>query len=499
MTASSSSSLPGNTASAHVAAHDDAPSMSGLGDGLAAAGRILGEFYADLGARRVGSAVSPEDVLRELQGSIGEEGVGLDAALADVEDTIVPASMAIPHPKYLGLLNTSPMVGGIVADALIAGLNNNAGAWEQSPAFSAAEAEAIACLNRVLGLPAETEGLVLPGGSFATLHGLQLARQAMLPEWREHGVRSLSGNPRVYVTEGTHFSTARAAHTLGVARHDVVRVPATGRGQMDVAALARLIADDRAAGAIPMCVVATIGTTGTGATDPVPEVAAVCRDAGVWLHVDACYGGAAALLEECDDLFAGLDQADSVAIDPHKWFFVPLVAGVILTRHRGLSFDVFNIDAPYIPTRDLIDGFQRGLPTSRRAAGFAIWMTLRVHGLRTIRDAVRRNNELTRRLEVGLRDAGFRVMPDGRLSIACARWEPRDQSDAALDGLQQRIADAAVAKGFAWFSITRSAGQTWLRLAMVNIHTRASDVDELVRDLAVTAAEVAGTAEATDN
>lgn len=455
--------------------------------GLVGAARLLREFYEGLDERRVAPAAPLAEIARAFEGTLGEAGVGLDGALADVAEKLVPHAMSVPHPLYLGLINSSPLAGGIVAESIIGGLNNNAGAWQQGPPFVAAEQEVVRCFRDLLGLAPETEGIVLPGGSYASLHGLQLARDALLPEWRSHGPRALTGDPRVYVSDAGHFSAARAAQAVGVAPRDVVRVPSVGRGQIDARALDALLREDLERGALPFALVATLGTTGTGAMDSLPELVELCRHYGLWLHVDACYGGAAALLDELTDRFEGIDEADSVAVDPHKWFFVPMVAGLLFTRHADLELDVFDVDAPYIPAGELVDGFRRGLPTSRRCAGFAVWMALRAHGLETVRGAVRRNVELTRRLEGRLEAEGFRVMQGGELSIACARFEPEAATGAEIDALQLRVAARLVESGEAWFGTVHVRGEQWLRFALVSTFTRDEHVDRLAARLGETA------------
>lgn len=447
--------------------------------GLVTAATMLHDFYDGLEERPVAPASDRAEVAKPFEGSLGERGAGLPETLREVREHVLPHAMAVPHPLYLGLLNSSPLTGGIVADSIIGALNNNAGAWQQGPPFVAAEQEVIRRFTELFGMSEETVGLVLPGGSYTALHGLQLARSARLPMWRERGPRALPGNPRVYVSEAAHFSAVRAAEAIGVAPHDIVRVPTKGRGSMDVGALATILAEDLARGDLPFAVVATLGTTGTGAIDPVAELADLCRTHDLWLHVDACYGGAGALLEELSDHFRGLARADSVAVDPHKWFFVPMVAGLILTPHAEVELQAFDVDASYIPADDEVDGFRRGLPTSRRCSGFAIWMAFRAHGLAAIRDAVRRNIDLARRLETALRQRGFHVMDGGELSVACARWEPPGRTDDEIDLEQERIASAVVASGHAWFGTVRVAGRTWLRFALVSRLTRERHIDRL--------------------
>jgi glutamate/tyrosine decarboxylase-like PLP-dependent enzyme len=275
----------------------------------------------------------------------------------------------------------------------------------------------------------------------------------------------------------------------GLERENVVAVETTGRGALDVTALAARIEADRRAGAAPCAVVATAGTTGTGALDPIEEIARLCRRERLWLHVDACYGGAAVLVPALRTRLAGIEQADSIATDPHKWFFVPVTAALLLTRHGDLARKTFETSGgSYVPTDGTADAWQRGIPTTRRSSGFAVWMAIRAHGWRAVRGAVARNVELTRRLEELLAGRGFRVLPDGELSIACARWEPDGVPASALDALQDAIARDVASSGRAWFATVRHAGSTWLRFNLVNLHTRERHI-RVLADLVGAAAE----------
>ncbi len=457
--------------------HDQNLGHGALAAGLSEAGRLLQGFYDGLDDRRVAPGTPLEDVIHAFASTLGEGGVGVDGALRDVERCVLPHAMSIPHPLYLGLINSSPLPGGIVAESIVSGLNNNAGSWEQSPPLSAAEEEVKRCFIELLGLDPASSGIVLPGGSYTTLHAMQLAREAKLPGWSANGARSLAGDPRVYVSDASHFSAARAAIAVGVSPKDVVPVPTRGRGAIDPQALRLALEGDRAAGRLPFALVATLGTTGTGAMDPLPELIEIAREFDLWLHVDACYGGAAALLGELRPRFEGLAEADSVSVDPHKWFFVPIAAGLLFTRHPSVELAAFDVDASYIPRGQRTDPFLRGLPTSRRGAGFTIWMAIRAHGLSAIRGEVRRNISLARQLEEALGARGFRVMDGGELSIVCARWEPVDRTDAECEALQKELAQATVRSGKAWFGTVRAQGQSWLRFTLVSTFTRPRHVE----------------------
>lgn len=443
-------------------------SREGLQRAARRAAELFTDIYCELEQRRVDPGVTRQAMHEMFAGSLGEAGVGLDASLEEFAQQVLPHSMGTPHPLYLGLVNSSPLPAGPLADLLVSSLNNNGGAFHQGPAMNAAEAEVVRQFAQLCGLDENTSGIVLPGGTFANLHGLLLARYAHFPEWHHEGPSSLTGRPRLYQSQVTHFCNDRAAQTIGIGADNVVRVPSQGRGAIDTVQLEQLIQQDRQAGHLPFAVIANSGTTGTGALDDLNAVADVCERQRLWLHVDACYGGGALLLEPKLPQLASLPRADSIAIDPHKWFFIPMTAGLVLTRHRELEIDAFDTATSYIPGDDTVDPFRRGLPTSRRNSGLTVWLTLRAHGWDVIRQAVQRNVQLTRHLEDRLRAAGFRVLEDGQLSIACARWqpadpEPADFGPAASDKLQSQIAAAVVASGRAWFSTVRHNDATWLR------------------------------------
>jgi glutamate/tyrosine decarboxylase-like PLP-dependent enzyme len=413
-----------------------------------------------------------------LAGRLTEDGVGLVRALEDFESLVLPASMGTPHPLYLGLVNSSPLPGAALADLLISSLNNNGGAFHQSPAMTTCEEELVREFARLFGM-SQADGMFLPGGTFATLQAIVLARVTATGGPAQSGLR-------LYTSEAAHFSVSRTALVAGIASENVVSIPVLARGAMDVGILAERLRRDRKQGKQPFAVVATAGTTGTGAIDPLLEIATLCREEQVWLHVDACYGGAAILLESMRGRFAGIDQADSIAIDPHKWFFIPVTAALLLTRHPDVAQKAFTTTAgSYIPTDGEPDAWQRGIPTTRRSSGLAVWMALRAHGWRTIRSAVKSNIELTRLLEALLAERGFRVLEGGELSIACARWEPRNATDEATDRLQDRIARDVISSGKAWFSTTRHAGRAWLRFNMVNLYTREHHIRQLTDSLSL--------------
>jgi aromatic-L-amino-acid/L-tryptophan decarboxylase len=459
---------------------------AGLEKAAAKAAGLFVSIYRGLAERPVAPPMNRAELRAVLERTVAEEGVGLVKALEDFEQRVLPGSMGTPHPLYLGLVNSSPLPGAALADLLISSLNNNGGAFHQSPAMTTCEEEVVRAFAQLFGVP-DADGMLLPGGTFATLQGIVLARVKATGGPTRPGLR-------LYTSEAAHFSVARTAMVVGLAAEDVVSIPVLGRGAMDVRALQQRIRQDREEGARPFAVVATAGTTATGAIDPLNDIAALCGVEKIWLHVDACYGAAAMLLEQMRPRFAGIERADSIVIDPHKWFFVPVTAALLLTAHRDVAQRAFaTTSGSYIPTDGELDAWQKGIPTTRRSSGLAVWMALRAHGWRTIRAAVKSNIQLTRLLESLLAERGFRVLEGGELSIACARWEPHDRSAEAIDRIQDAIVRDIVSSGKAWFSTTRYRGHTWLRFNMVNLYTREHHVRQLADLLANAARRAAHT------
>jgi glutamate/tyrosine decarboxylase-like PLP-dependent enzyme len=462
------------------------PNAQGLGHPLrfdlarepleAAAQRAAELFVAiarGLESRPVAPATTRSALRERFAGTLGENGVGLLSALDEFERQVLPDCMTTPHPLYLGLVNSSPLPGAALSDLLISALNNNGGTFHQSPAMTACEEEVVRLFLDLFGFPAGSDGMILPGGTFANLQAMVLARGCAFPDGELR-------RPRVYTSEAAHFSVARAAYVAGIPPAGIVAIPTRGRGEMIPEAVAERIRQDRRQGAIPVAVIATAGTTGTGAIDPLSAIADVCSQEQVWFHVDACYGGAAILSEALRPRLGGIERADSIAVDPHKWFFIPVTAALVLTRGREEARRAFATTAgSYIPGDGVLDAWQRGMPTTRRSSGLAVWMGLRAHGLAAIREAVERDIALMRLLEGGLAAHGFRILEGGELSICCARFEPAGRSDAEIDALQARITSEVVASGAAWFSTVVHAGRTWLRFNLVNLHTREEHIHRL--------------------
>lgn len=437
--------------------------------------------------RPVAPPTSREDLFQQFQGTIKEEGLGFQKA-ADIVKGILPATMAMDHPLYLGLVNSSPLPAAVLGDLVVSAVDNNGGASHQGPAQAAAENEVVRWLAEKIGYP--SYGMILPGGTFATLQGLQLAKHRHFPDWKTKGPSCLTKQPVLYCSSSVHFSATRSATMMGLGVQNIRRVESTGRGEMIAEKLVEAIQLDLAQGRQPFAVVATVGTTGTGAIDPIESIAEVTKKYQLWLHVDACYGGAIVVSPEQAELAKGMELADSIAIDLHKWFFMPLTAGICFTKHQEIAEDLYRVDASYIPGDEFKEAYERGMPTSRRSTGLAFWIAMKVAGWRLIANTIDRNIQSTRLLETLLAQEGFVVMPDGKLSIGCVRWEPKELPATHYDSLQVEIATHLCKTGVAWFSTTVHEDKTWIRFNPVNLFTTDDDIRKLVPDFKKAAVHV---------
>jgi glutamate/tyrosine decarboxylase-like PLP-dependent enzyme len=328
-------------------------------------------------------------------------------------------------------------------------------------------------LADIFGLPGESEGAFVSGGSVATLNALAAARA--------HRPADADGATAVaYLSDQTHASCARALRTLGFGEAQI-RVLATGPDlRMQAGALAAAVAEDRAAARTPFCVIATAGTTNTGAVDPLPELADLCRDERMWLHVDAAYGGPAAVCDAGRALLSGIERADSIAVDPHKWLFQPYECGVVLVRHPGALARAFALHPEYLA--DVLGGggeinfFDRGVQLTRGFRALKLWMTIKVYGLSAIRAAIEHGIASAERAEAMLRAGGWEIATPAQLGIVSFRRD--DDAERHL-----RTVAEMQAEGVAAISSTVLHGATVLRMCTINPATTEADLEATVSAL----------------
>jgi aromatic-L-amino-acid decarboxylase len=376
---------------------------------------------------------------------------------------------------------------------LTAALNVNAMLWLSSPAGTELETLATDWVRALVGLPAGFEGVINDTASTSSLYALAAAREAGVPESRELGLRA-APPCRVYASREAHSSIDKAVHTLGFGRAGVRKVATDARFRMDVSALRGAVEADLAAGVRPVAVVATVGTTSSGSCDPVAEVAAVAREHGIWLHVDAAYAGPAAALDELRPLFAGWESADSIVLNPHKWLFTPVDCSILFCRRPEVLRSAFTLTPEYLRTdveggaRNLMD---YGVALGRRFRALKLWFVLRYFGAEGIRSRLREHVRLARGLAERVRaEPGWELAAPVSFALVVARYAPPGVQPEAQDRLNHAIVERVNRTGEAFVNHTVLGGRVALRVAIGNIRTTPAEVERVGALLLKAASEV---------
>ena len=416
------------------------------------------ERLGELPPVRIGDA----EQLRERLGGAPPEAPGdPDAALDVLFDEVLPFIQHGDHPRFFARIGSPSNYVGVLADAAAAGFNVFTGSWTGGSGPATVELVVLDWLRELCRLPEGAEGVLTTGGSVANLAGLAAARTARGP-----GV--------VYFTDQTHAAVPRALRVLGLVDGRVL--PCDERFRMDLGELRAAIAADRATGRRPVCVVASAGTTSTGSVDPLEALADLCAEEDLWLHVDGAYGAPAVLWPGARPLLAGLERADSLVLDPHKWMFQPYEIGCLLVREPGVLERTFALDGAYL--RDTLNGEvnfrDRSVQLTRGGRALKLWLSIRVFGMAAFREAVGRGIALAEHAEALLRERpGWEVVTGAQLAIVCFRRE-------GDDARQNRIVEAMARDGFALPSTTVLGGRVVLRLCTINPRTTEEDIERTI-------------------
>lgn len=446
-----------------------------------ALGTAIEEYVGDADELPASVSISAVEVEQALDAFDFDTPMSPHTALSQVMHALRVLQPHVRHARHFGLFDAAPTTMGVVGDTLAAVFNPCLSSWRGSPFGVGTERRLVTIFGRRFGYAERhSDGLLTTGGSEANFTALLLALTARFPTHHARGMRGIDAQPVVYLTDQVHPSARRAVAMAGLGTDAVRVVPVDESLRMDPRGLEELIRSDRAAGLVPLLVTATAGTTGAGTIDPIAEVADVARRHGVWLHVDAAWGGAAALLPKPNSAFDGLPRADSITFDAHKWMSVPIGAGMLLTRHRGLLTETFRVSPGFLSAEDIhsIDPLGRSMRWSRDFAGLKILLSLAVAGWcgyeQTWREQIRLGDELRNRL----RSDGWRPVNDTPLPVVCFVDE---LSQAGTDETHlDLIAHEVNSSGRATTFRVRIGGQPALRACITNYATTSDDITTLV-------------------
>lgn len=435
----------------------------------------LARYLETIESRPVLARTKPGELVAQFPPDAPEEPEPWEAIERDLDLLVEPNLTHWQHPGFMAYFATNGSVPGIVGETLAAGYNQVGILWRTSPAANEMEQAMVRWLASFVGLPAEFDGQLADTASAASLIALAASREQAFPDVRKTG---LAGLPPavVYCSELAHSSIDKACVVLGLGISGLRKIPTDAQHRMDVTALEAAIAADRAAGKRPIAVVATAGTTAVASIDPLPEVAALCRREGLWMHVDAAYAGAAASLPEKRPLFSGWEEADSIVWNPHKWLFLPLECTGLFFRRMERVRRAFSVVPTYLETPEGSAGVREymdyGIQLGRRFRALKTWILMRTFGAKGLRERLRSHIDLAARLEERLRaEPDVEVLAPVLFSVVVFRFAPSGLSEPERDALNQRVLEAVNRDGRSFLSHGVVKGRYALHAALGSLRT----------------------------
>jgi len=417
----------------------------------------------------------------ELREPLPEGPTPVNALLDQLQRVVWPNIGNVQHPRFFAFIPSPSNFVSVMADALAAGFNPFAGNWLEGSGPAQIELVTIDWLREMCGLPETAGGLFVSGGSMANLTALAAARQAMLDGRGDDAV--------IYFSDQTHNSVEKALRVLGFAREQIRALPSDEIFRLPVESLSRATACDRAEGKRPFCVIANAGTTNTGAIDPLDQLADLCERENLWLHVDGAYGAAACLSERGRKLLAGIERADSLSLDPHKWLFQPFEIGCVLTRDARLLKKTFNtmtgiLEDTKRAEEEEINYYDYGVQLTRGFRALKLWLSLKTFGAAAFREAINRGFEMAEFAENLLRQSVcWRIAAPAAMGIVTFRYVAEGRSEIEINDIHRRMVEMMSEDGFAFANSTTLRGQTVMRLCTINPRTTEDDVRATIKQL----------------
>ncbi len=468
-----------------------------------AAVELIADYLSTIRDRRVYPSTSSRQIRERLDSSLPEEPANFDELLHTFRNTLIELSRHNGHPRMFGYVQAPGTAIAAIADLLASALNANLTAWRSAPAAVEIERLTINWIKQIIGFNREGAGLFVSGGSMANMAALAAARRAKAPaQIQNKGAQSCAKTLRIYASEETHHSVAKAAALLGIGRDNVRLVSVNERHKINLDELVAAIEEDRAAGHLPICLVANAGTVATGAFDPFRQIGEIARRFNLWLHVDGAYGGFAALAASTRPLFGSIEEADSLALDPHKWLYLPVDCGCVLYRDPEIARATFAHEAEYtrVIGQEADEAFafwDYGPELSRRFRALKVWMLLKSVGLQALGEAIEKDLACARHFEKLVQNSeDFEMLAPVELSIFCFRHLParlkgalatgsseREKIEKQLDAHNERLLLALQRDGSSYLSNAQLRGRFSLRGCVMNYRTTLRDMEILLGDL----------------
>jgi glutamate/tyrosine decarboxylase-like PLP-dependent enzyme len=468
----------------------------------------IDQYFSSLNNRAVQPPASQRTVAHEPQ-PLPELGSDATQVLDDLCTEMIDRGFHIPAANYFGLMNPTPTYMAVLADALVSALNPQLASLTRSQFASTLEAETIGWIasrfgwHKITGnAPASPDvipcdGTFTSGGNEANFTALALAISHHFPNAIEDGIATIGARPVFYASAESHHSLEKSAGLLGLGRKAMRRIPVNDRLHLDTARLILQIEADYACGFLPFCIVATAGTTSSGAIDDLNALASIAERYGLWLHVDGAYGAAAAFSDKYRSLLSGIERADSITIDPHKWLSMPFAAGIILTRHPALLESTFAVASPYMPRvarPSMIDNFKVSAQWSRRMNSLKLWLTLRVHGRQAYEEMIERQMQLASEMCAWFDDSEYFELAAPQV-LPILNFRLRGVDEAEAEAAHQAFIEEFNRDGCYWISRTHVRGKSVLRMMIISYLSTSEHIAGLQKALRAAAERVAGIGE----
>jgi len=410
-----------------------------------------------------------------------KQGLPLEEVIADVEKMLRNWQVQVTHPRYFGLFNPSVTLASVVADTMVAMYNSQLANWRTSPAANEMERHTLTWLSEKFGLPADSIATFTSGGSEANLSAVVVALTRAFPEYGERGLRALAGDPAIYLTEESHHGFNKIAHMAGLGRRNLRLVATDSNLKMNIEELCARVCEDRSNGFLPFMVIGTAGTTAAGVIDPLPEIADVSKQQGLWFHADAAYGGSAIVSPTLKHHLQGIEFADSITCDAHKWLSVPMGCGMLFCRHRDAVAQAFRSDVTYMPSKPLnldasitFDPLTHSAQWSRRFIGLKLFMALAQHGEAGYAEMLDHQARMGNMLRVALAATGWRIVNSTPLPVICFTRDGMVVPQLLAELRERQIA---------WMSEAQIGGVPVVRACITSFKTTEQDISCVVTQM----------------
>jgi aromatic-L-amino-acid/L-tryptophan decarboxylase len=444
---------------------------------------LLGDYLDHIEERRVFPDIEPRELNELFAEPLPQDSTPPEEVLGELEAKLLPYCTHVSHPGYMGLITPSPNPIGVVGDFICSALNQNVGAYSIGPSAVAMERRVVRWLTDLCGYDAQAGGNLTSGGMMANFIGLKLGRDAVSDDRAQHD--GIHQRWAVYASEERHVSIDKAVDAIGLGRNALRALPTDDKFQVRLDALETAISQDKQNGIRPMCIVGVFGTTNTGAMDNIRELRRIADREGLWLHVDAAYGGGMLLSHAWPVRDRGLELADSITLDPHKWFYAPLDAGAVLVKDQRRLTASFGIRPSYL-TDELDQGNERyqyyvhGFEQSRRFRSLKVWMSFKRYGAGQIGEWIDNNVRQAKHLHaLAEHDPEFEPANLPPMSAICIRFQGASLTEMESKELHAEVAQRIEQNGRFWMSTTELKGKTWFRINPVNFRTREEHMEQL--------------------